>query len=146
MDFESKAAEVATEGTEQQFTHEELKQVFNEYFKANSVEMDVSAIERQAEKTEVAELFEQSADGNEKLGLNQDVVANIFNEDMESVSDEDNATQGSTSSGAKKFSINDVKAVASGVKMPEIQDSTKLIHEVLNEKAEREEEQEVQTV
>ena len=146
MDFESKAAEVATEGTEQQFTDEELKQVFNEYFKANSVEMDVSAIERQAEKTEVAELFEQSADGNEKLGLNQDVVANIFNEDMESVSDEDNATQGSTSSGAKKFSINDVKAVASGVKMPEIQDSTKLIHEVLNEKAEREEEQEVQTV
>ncbi len=146
MDFESKAAEVATEGTEQQFTDEELKQVFNEYFKANSVEMNVSAIERQAEKTEVAELFEQSADGNEKLGLNQDVVANIFNEDMESVSDEDNATQGSTSSGAKKFSINDVKAVASGVKMPEIQDSTKLIHEVLNEKAEREEEQEVQTV
>ena len=146
MDFESRGAEATQEGTEQQFTDEELKQVFNEYFKANSVEMDVSAIERQAEKAEMAEPFGQSVEGNEISGLNQDGVANIFDGDMESVSDEDNATQGSTSNGAKKFSVNDVKAAASGVKMPEIQDSTKLIHEVLNEKSEREEEQEVQTV
>lgn len=51
---------------------------------------------------------------------------------------------GTTSSGAKKFSVNDVKAVASDVKMPEIQDNAKLVHEILNEKSEREEEQEVQ--
>ncbi len=146
MDFETKGAEVVTEVTEQQFTDDELKQVFNEYFKANSVEMDVSAIEMQSEKAEVVEAFDKSEDSNGVAGLNQDDVVNSFDENMESVSDEDNATQGSTSSGAKKFSLNEVKAVASGVKMPEIQDSTQLIREELNKDLEKEEEQEVQTV
>lgn len=146
MDFEGKATETITEQTEQQFTDDELKQVFNEYFKANSVEMDVSAIEMQSEKAEVVETFDKSEDSNGVAGLNQDDVVNSFNENMESVSDEDNATQGSTSSGAKKFSLNEVKAVASGVKMPEIQDSTQLIREELNKDLEKEEEQEVQTV
>jgi len=146
IDFETKGAEVTTEVTEQQFTDDELKQVFNEYFKANSVEMDVSAIEMQSEKAEVVETFDKSEDSNGVAGLNQDDVVNSFDENMESVSDEDNATQGSTSSGAKKFSLNEVKAVASGVKMPEIQDSTQLIREELNKDLEKEEEQEVQTV